>query len=355
MPSIIPETSLDLFSTCPPSSMLAHDVYLDHVIQVARWSEQYGCKGILVYTDNSLVDPWLVAQVIVRNTMALAPLVAVQPIYMHPYSVAKMVSTLGYLYARRTYLNMVAGGFKNDLIALHDTTPHDRRYDRLVEYVAIIKALLSGESAVNFAGDFYQVEKLFLKPPLAPNLMPGIFVSGSSAAGLAAAREMGATSVEYPQPAAAYGEDRPHDNRAAGIRVGIIAREDEAQAWTVARARFPEDRKGQMTHKLAMKISDSAWHHQLSRLDDRTRSEPSPYWLVPFQNYKTFCPYLVGSYACVATELARYIGIGYHTFILDVPPSEEELHHTTVAFEHALQMTGRVTGAQRPLSERSNL
>jgi hypothetical protein len=48
--------------------------------------------------------------------------------YMHPYSVAKMVSTLGYLYGRTVYLNMVAGGFKSDLSALDDLTPHDLRY-----------------------------------------------------------------------------------------------------------------------------------------------------------------------------------------------------------------------------------
>src|SRR2546430_4749483 len=34
----------------------------------SRWSEDAGCRGILVYTDNRLVDPWLVAQLIVENT-----------------------------------------------------------------------------------------------------------------------------------------------------------------------------------------------------------------------------------------------------------------------------------------------
>ena len=105
-------------------------------------AKRSGCEGILVYTDNSLVDPWLVAQIMTQNTERLCPLVAVQPAYMHPYSVAKMVSTLGNMYGRRIYLNMVAGGFKNDLAALNDTTPHDKRYARLVEYTTIIQELL---------------------------------------------------------------------------------------------------------------------------------------------------------------------------------------------------------------------
>jgi alkanesulfonate monooxygenase len=49
------------------------------------------------------------------------------------------------------------------------------------------------------------------------------------------------------------------------------------------------------------------------------------------------CPYLVGSYERVGQELARYVALGYRSFILDVPPAEEELHHTRVAFDHALE------------------
>src|SRR2546426_11956881 len=76
----------------------------------------------------------LASHITTKNTPRLCPLVAVQPIYMHPYAVAKLVASFGHLYGRRIYLNMVAGGFKNDLVALNDTTPHDQRYDRLIEY-----------------------------------------------------------------------------------------------------------------------------------------------------------------------------------------------------------------------------
>jgi alkanesulfonate monooxygenase len=119
--------------------------------------------------------------------------------------------------------------------------------------------------------------------------------------------------------------------------VGIIARRDEAEAWEIAEQRFPEDRKGQITHQLAMKVSDSLWHQQLSQTAKHTKTERSPYWLRPFENYKTFCPYLVGSYGQVAEELARYMTLGYMTFILDVPPSQEELHHVNIVFDRASQ------------------
>src|SRR5436189_4971452 len=89
--------SLQVFSTCPSSSATP-DGYLEKVIRTARWSERAGCTGILIYTDNSLVDPWLISQSIIENTRALCPLVAVQPVYIHHFSVAKMVSSLSINY-----------------------------------------------------------------------------------------------------------------------------------------------------------------------------------------------------------------------------------------------------------------
>jgi alkanesulfonate monooxygenase len=321
------DLTVELFSTCPASNRVARERFRESVIEVARWSEDAGCAGILLYADNNQVDPWLVAQIVIQHTTTLCPLVAVQPVYMHPYSVAKMVTSLAHLYGRRVYLNMVAGGFKNDLAALNDTTPHDRRYDRLVEYTTIIKQLLAGD-AVSYAGDFYSVDKLKLTPPLPPELLPGVFVSGSSEAGLAAARALGATAIKYPKPAG--DETMPPPDIPVGVRVGIIAREDKAEAWSVAHARFPEDRRGQLTRQLAMKVSDSVWHQQLSGLAEA--AEGSPYWLVPFENYQTMCPYLVGSHTRVSDEIGRYVGHGYRTFILDIPTSLEDLRHIRRVF-----------------------
>lgn len=322
---------VEVFSTCPPSSGAHLPSYRRQVIDIARWSEASGCKGILVYSDNSQLDAWLVSDTIIQHTTALCPLIAVQPIYMHPYTVAKAIASIAALSERRVYLNMVAGGFKNDLTALNDTTPHDQRYERLEEYTHIISQLLGG-AAVRFDGSFYQVDKLKLSPAVDPQLMPGIFISGSSDAGLAAARALGATAIKYPKPASEEpGADPGID---CGIRVGIIARPESSEAWEIAHSRFPEDRKGQLTRQLATKVSDSRWHHQLTSLDADDRSV---YWLVPFNNYKTMCPYLVGSYEEVAAEMATYFAGGYRTVILDVPASPEDLEHTFAAFALAMQ------------------
>jgi len=324
-----------IFSTCPQSKDFPPERYLKEVADVARWSEEAGCEGILVYTDNSLADPWLVSQAILQSTKKLCPLVATQPIYMHPYAVAKMVASLGLLYGRRLWLNMVAGGFKNDLTALNDTTPHDKRYQRLIEYTLIVKRLLEASAPVSFEGEFYKVDKVKMTPPLDPKLMPGILVSGSSPAGLEAARAIGATAVKYPRPPRDYAANPAPEGIGCGIRIGIIARSTEEEAWQVAYQRFPADRNGQIAHQLAMKVSDSHWHKQLSDATQANGMREGPYWMWPFQNYHTFCPYLVGDYAQVSEQVALYQSLGYRTFILDIPPSREELEHIRIVFDHA--------------------
>jgi alkanesulfonate monooxygenase len=187
--------AVELFATCPQSKDLDAESYRRRVAEVAQWTDRAGYRGILIYTDNQLVDPWLVAQIVIQSSERLCPLVAVQPVYMHPYTVAKMVASLAHLHHRQIYLNMVAGGFRNDLLALCDETAHDERYERLVEYTLLIKQLLEG-GPVTFDGTYYHVKNLSLTPPLPPALLPGIFVSGSSDAGVAAARAIGATAVK---------------------------------------------------------------------------------------------------------------------------------------------------------------
>jgi alkanesulfonate monooxygenase len=327
---------LQVFATSPQSLDFDSDSYLKRIVDVARWSEDAGCTGTLVYTDNSIVDPWLVAQTIIAHTRSLSPLVAVQPLYMHPYTVANMVTSFAFLHGRRVYLNMVAGGFKNDLLAFNDQTPHDRRYDRLVEYTTIIKLLLESSVPTNFDGEFYKIDKLALKPSLPPELRPGVFISGSSPAGVAAANAVGATAIKYPEPPDECKPASPSSTISCGVRVGIIAREHDDAAWATAHDRFPSDRKGQIAHQLAMRVSDSSWHKQLSEREEINPAQDA-YWLGPFQNSKSNCPYLVGNYDRVAEEVRRYVASGYQTFILDIPPTEEELDHIQKVFERATQ------------------
>lgn len=332
-----------VYSTLPPvGSAQVHGV--DHIARVGAWCDGIGYRGALVYTDNSLVDPWLAAQLLIQHTDDLRPLVAVQPAYLHPYSVAKLVTSLAHLHGRGVDINWVAGGFVGDLTALGDTTPHDRRYDRLREYASIVDRLCRGEAPVDLDGSFHQVKSLTLQPALAAELRPAFTVSGSSPAGLAAARALSATAVQYPDPRLENTPLAAPTGVRLGIRVGIIARDTAEAAWKVAYERFPPDRRGQLIHRLAMAESDSHWHRQLSEAAGE-RTDDSPFWMVPFENYKTFCPYLVGTHERIASVFEFYLNAGYDTFITDVPFQEED----AVAAIRVLEMAWSGVTAQPPI------
>ncbi|MDB4445804.1 LLM class flavin-dependent oxidoreductase [bacterium] len=330
------QDQIQIYSTCCTSKDADSASYLSQVVDVARWSEEAGCRGILVYADNGIVDPWTVSQAILANTKEISPLVAVQPVYMHPFTIAKKVASLAFLYQRRICLNMLAGGFCNDHLALDDPTPHDERYDRLVEYTKIIQGLCVNSRGITQDGKYYSVRNLKMNPPLPTELQPHYMMSGSSPAGMAAAVATGATAIQYPEATADNKYHAGVTNQgpaSTGVRVGVIARATSEEAWEIAEERFPRDRRGQLTHHLAMKTSDSHWHQQLSKQKERPAGEDSPYWMRPFHTYKTFCPYLVGSYEQIISEISSYLAMGHRTFIFDIPSCQQELEHINMVFQ----------------------
>jgi alkanesulfonate monooxygenase len=157
---------------------------------------------------------------------------------------------------------------------------------------------------------------------------------------MAAARETGAIAVQYPEPPGAGSSGQSGGRGRCGVRIGMVTRPRGEDAWTIALARFPEDRKGQLTRQLATKVSDSAWHHRLAEIAEESTGARDTYWLHPFENYQTNCPYLVGSYEDVAEHVARYVEDGYRTFILDIPAAKEEFEHIGKVLQAASRRAG---------------
>jgi alkanesulfonate monooxygenase len=326
----------ELFTTIPQSIQLDDSTFTHEVSKIAQQSERNGYKGTLIYSDNRLADPWSIASFILAETEHLLPMIALQPAYMHPYMVAKKIATLGLLYNRQISINLIAGGFKNDLVSLNDHTEHDKRYDRLVEYTEIIQNLLQSTQPVTYKGDYYTITNLRLHPKLPKELQPVFYLSGSSDAALSAAATLSAKLIEYPEPYSQWSNNSDTNTISSkGIRIGVLARNSHEEAWDEARERFPETRAGQITHQLAEKSTDSTWHKKLSKQNGEIKEEEPVYWLGPFKHYHTFCPYLVGSYTEVVDELSHYIQAGCDTCVLDIPVSEAELMHTLHVFEQA--------------------
>jgi len=305
--------------------------YYNHIVNTAKWSEAHGFTGTLVYSNNSLVDGWSVAQIILQHTKRLTPLVAVNPVYIRPYSLAKRIASLSFMYKRRVDINWIAGGFKGDLISLGDATPHDERYEKLYDYASLVIGLLKSKGLHSHAGKYYEVTNIKMRPRIPENMIPFEMMSGTSEAGIATAQKLGATKVKYAKPISEYNGTAHNSSFDLGIRFGIITRETFEEAWQIANSRFPDDMKGSMAHVMATKTSDSNWHKEISSLNSKEVRDV--YWLKPFHTYKTFCPYLVGSHSEVAEMLARYVNMGHTSIILDIMNEKTDFEHCSLVFK----------------------
>jgi len=325
------EKRIEVFTISPRT--LDHKEYWQNIQNVVNWSEKYACTGVLIFTGNdTFVDPWLVAHSVLTQTRRLEPLIAVNPIYMHPFTAAKMISSFAYLYQRKVWLNLVTGAALTYLDTFYDNLSHDDRYERLLEYTLIIDALLAGKGLTSFDGRFYKVSDLQLVPKAPENLRPGYFLAGQSDAARRVASKLNACSMQMLQP-----EFQHQPDGARGIHFGIVTRTTRGQAWEAARGWFPEDEDGHMMLDLSMQNTDSVWKRRMKLLSEDGELRDNGYWLGPFRNFKADCPYLVGAYSEVADVITQLILQGMDTFILDLPASEQEFHHAQAAFRLAQQ------------------
>ena len=215
-------TRLRIFPAIPRNLNSAK--YVDELMRIARFSDLNGFAGILLFTGNdTLVEPWSMAQHILAHTAKSSPLVAVNPIYMHPFTVAKLVSSFALLFHRKIYLNMVTGTAISDLQGLGERYSHKDRYLRLGEFIYVVRELLSGTRPLNFKGKFYTADNLQLRPGLPEPLMPEFLIAGQSDDAHRISKEMGCLMMQMLPPNLEEGISAP------GVNFGIFTRQERGR------------------------------------------------------------------------------------------------------------------------------
>jgi alkanesulfonate monooxygenase len=298
------------------------DTYWKHIENTIQWSDRHGATGVLLFAGNdTFVQPWLAAHSTFANSRELSPLVAVNPVYMHPFTAAKMVSSHAYLFGRRTYLNMITGTALSYLDALNDMLSKEQRYDRLREYAELIALLCRSQGApVTYDGQYYKVKNLKLQPAMPAELEPIFFIAGQSEAAMETASAIGAVHMQMLPGQLEEGLAL----NSLGVHLGVVVRETEEEAWNAAKAAFPEDTDGRRLQAFSMRNTDSAWKQRMMMAAKMETDARPGYWLEPFRNNQADCPYFVGSRHQVASLIARLVKSGMRHFILDVPHEERE-------------------------------
>ncbi|MGV9306218.1 LLM class flavin-dependent oxidoreductase [Nonomuraea sp. NPDC004354] len=304
-------------------------------IDVTRWADEFDLDGVLLFTGaGAVLDPWVGATAIVSASRRLVPMVAVNPLYTHPFAAARSLLSIAELYRRRVDLNLITGAAVSELAAVCDDLDHRDRYARLQEYAEVLMLLLDG-GPVTWNGRFYRTSDLRLTPSLPADLRPRMYLAGRSDDAGRTAKSLGAIPMGmYPSTP----EKVPHGLGA--VNVGVVVRPTAAEAATVARLRFPDDPVGREMLRLSMGNTDSVWKQDLAVENENEDGSGSCFTLTPFRSFQADCPYLVGDYDAVASNLGMVIAKGVHTVLFDTPMTRADFEHMGVLVQRLRAWAG---------------
>ena len=320
------------------TSLGGREVSLNYLRQIAQAADDLGYYGVLLPTGRSCEDSWVVASSLAPCTRQLRYLVAIRPGLLSPSVAARMTATLDRISNGRLLINVVTGGDpvenKGDGMFL----PHDERYAVTHEFLTVYKALLAGET-VNFTGKHIRIEdgRLLFKPLQTPH--PPLYFGGSSGAGMDVAAQTIDKYLTWGEPPAQVAEKLAAADAAAkargrsfsyGIRLHVIVRETNAEAWGAADDLIKH--LGDDTIKQAQAIfdrMDSVGQQRMQQLHGgrRDKLEISPnLWAGVGLVRGGAGTALVGDPETVAARMKEYMALGIDTFILSGYPHLEEAY-----------------------------
>jgi alkanesulfonate monooxygenase len=221
----------------PPSAGL-----FDRVVLAA---EAAGFEYFLVPVAATCWEAWISSAMAVAKTTRIKALVAARPGYVSPVQLAKMGATFDQLSGGRLAVNLIAGQSEAEATAEGISLTKQDRYALLKEDVSIMKALWTARGTVDFAGRFHTLKGARITPQPLQQPYPRFYLGGGSVeAWEISARHAdihlfwGDTPGRIGENIAAIRGMAASHGRAEtigfGMRLQILCRETEAEAWDAA-------------------------------------------------------------------------------------------------------------------------
>lgn len=306
----------------------------DYHAQVAVAAEHGGFDGIAVPYDIGGEESWVLASVLVGQTRHVAihlefPLGVTTPVYA-----AKMSATFQRISGDRLGWKLAIDTDPARARAQGDFLDPARRYQRAEEFITAARGVWS-QQEFSFDGVHYQVYKGGFTGPLAGHRFPRVFSSGTSKEALAFAAKHADVHLftlgeapEVPPEAATLTSLASAAGRRVtiGLRLPIIAREDDDEAWARADRLLSQlpSAPPASSSPLAERRDDSLWTG-FGRL-----------------GYDAGVG-LVGGYETVASRLRQLAASGVGLFELDANPHVEEAYRLGEHFLYRIDPAAAVS------------
>jgi alkanesulfonate monooxygenase len=223
-----------------PASMTMFD-------RVATAAEKAGFEYLLVPVATTCWDAYIASAMVLARSKSIRMLVAARPGYMNPVLLARMIAAMDQLSGGRVAVNLIAG--QSEIEAAQDgiRMPKEERYALMDEEVSILKALWTTSGPVHFDGRHHQIKGTRVIPRPLQQPHPRFYLGGGSAeAWDISARHadvhlfwgdttetIAANMREIRARAARLGREHAVG---FGMRLQIVCRETEEEAWDAAHA-----------------------------------------------------------------------------------------------------------------------
>jgi alkanesulfonate monooxygenase len=314
--------------------------YIDYLAEIAHAAEVSGFQGGLIPSFPMTDEPWVISSVLARETKTFRFMIPFQPGFLNPVVAARMTASLHRATGGRALYNVITGGGGPSQLWWGDVADHDDRYARTTEFLDVLRGIWQG-GPFTYDGKFYQVQDGGLPDPLSKEAFPEIYFSGSSDAALASASKHADFYLTWLEPFAQIKEKfrRVRERTAAlgrqircAIRVDILARPTEEEAWDEVRRGFESVDKAALQRFLATEGGDSVGAQR--QRAGRPTTLNSYKDLISDPNVWTGFSLLrggqtqgiVGSYENVAARLDELVELGADAFILASTPHLEEAY-----------------------------
>ncbi|KQB87045.1 LLM class flavin-dependent oxidoreductase [Corynebacterium lowii] len=318
---------------------------LDYLTQLALAAEQNGFESVLTPTGQWCEESWLVTAALIARTSRLKFLVALRPGLVSPTIIAQQIKTFQDLSGGRLAVNVVVGGEDHEQRSYGDYLSKEERYRRADEVLQVTDHLLHSSEPLDFHGEHVRVEGAQLRNR--PQVVPPVYFGGSSRPGIEVAARRSDVYLTWGEPPEKVAEkiERVRAEAAAvgraeeleyGIRLHVIARDTEEEAWAEAQRLLDQlDPHTVSAIQAGLARSQSEGQRRMTELHSQGATyssgadarvlEVSPnLWAGVGLVRGGAGTALVGSHAKVAQRIAEYRDLGLKHFILSGYPHLEE-------------------------------
>lgn len=323
---------------------------IDYLGDVARTAERLGYEAVLTPTGTWCEDAWITTAALSQVTSRLKFLVAFRPGLITPTLAAHQAATFQRISGGRLLLNVVTGGDPVEQRRFGDFLDHDQRYDRTGEFLEVMRGVSrprADRTTFDYEGRHYRIEAARID--FAEHGLPQIFFGGASPAAERVAARHVDTYLTWGEPPSVVAERVARIRELAashgrslsfGIRLHVISRDTEAQAWAEADRLIEKITPERVAEAQAVFArTESTGQRRMTELQkdigvaavtarNARALEVSPglwagYGLVRGGAGTA----LVGSHERVADLIEEYHALGFDHFILSGQPHVEEAYH----------------------------